>query len=197
MVGFEDSARGCAALKAAGVSGIVWVTGPGSCCGNFHAGTPAHFFRICDYDVMPWSRIVDCTINDADAANRRLTSFLLRSHDLYVQALHTSLGGEDASVGLAGLRSLLPLVRSCRGRVLITGVGKNGLVAAKSVSTWQSMGLRAATLNVGDLFHGDFGGIYSGDLVVYVSNSGDTEELLKCARYIKEHFLNVQVGFSP
>ena len=34
-------------------------------------------------------------------------------------------------------------------------------------------------------------------LVLYVSNSGDTEELLRCARYIKEHFLNVQVGCRP
>jgi arabinose-5-phosphate isomerase len=71
------------------------------------------------------------------------------------------------------------LVYQCRGSVIVTGMGKAGLVGQKLAATLASTGTRAFPLHPADAVHGDLGRIRVGDVVVALSQSGETEEVLK------------------
>lgn len=68
---------------------------------------------------------------------------------------------------------------ACRGRVIVTGMGKSGIIARKIAATLASLGVPSAFLHPADGVHGDLGMVTRGDIVVALSNSGETEELLK------------------
>ena len=78
--------------------------------------------------------------------------------------------------------------------VFLCGVGKSSHVARKCVATWQSLGLRCHPLNVQDLSHGDLGILEPGDCIIYISNSGNTEEIIQISKYIQTRFQVVQVA---
>ena len=71
------------------------------------------------------------------------------------------------------------LMLNCRGKVIVTGVGKSGHIATKMAATLSSTGTPAFYVNPLDVFHGDLGVITSDDVVVAFSNSGHTDELLR------------------
>ena len=64
----------------------------------------------------------------------------------------------------------------CSGKVVVTGVGKSGLIAQKIASTMASTGTPAVFLHPGDGMHGDMGIIMPGDVVLAVSKSGESDE---------------------
>ncbi len=69
------------------------------------------------------------------------------------------------------------LLSECKGRVIVTGVGKSGIIARKIVATMNSTGTPAVFLHPSDAVHGDLGMVRRGDVVVCISKSGNTEEL--------------------
>jgi arabinose-5-phosphate isomerase len=69
------------------------------------------------------------------------------------------------------------LILKCKGRVIITGVGKSGIIARKIVATMNSTGTPAFFLHPSDAVHGDLGMVRHDDVVVCISKSGDTPEL--------------------
>jgi arabinose-5-phosphate isomerase len=71
------------------------------------------------------------------------------------------------------------LVYRCRGSVIVTGMGKAGLVGQKLASTLASTGTRAFPLHPAEALHGDLGRIRGGDVVLALSQSGETEEVLR------------------
>ena len=71
------------------------------------------------------------------------------------------------------------LMLHCKGRVIVTGVGKSGHVASKIAATLASTGTPSFYVNALDAYHGDLGMFCSGDLVVAISNSGNTFELTR------------------
>jgi arabinose-5-phosphate isomerase len=71
------------------------------------------------------------------------------------------------------------LVHRCAGSVMVTGIGKAGLVGQKLAATLASTGTRAFSLHPGDALHGDLGRIRADDVVIALSRSGETEELLR------------------
>ncbi|HVZ16450.1 MAG TPA: KpsF/GutQ family sugar-phosphate isomerase [Terriglobales bacterium] len=70
------------------------------------------------------------------------------------------------------------LLSYCAGRVVVTGMGKSGLVARKIAATLSSTGTPALFLHPAEALHGDLGMIARGDVVIALSASGDTEEIL-------------------
>lgn len=70
------------------------------------------------------------------------------------------------------------LVCQCSGRVVITGIGKSGIVARKLAGTLSSTGTPAVFLHAGDAGHGDLGLLQSDDVLIAVSYSGETGEVL-------------------
>jgi arabinose-5-phosphate isomerase len=76
-------------------------------------------------------------------------------------------------------------VETCRGRVVVTGMGKSGLVGKKLAATLASTGTPALFLHPAEGVHGDLGMLVRGDLVIALSNSGETDELLALVPAIK------------
>jgi arabinose-5-phosphate isomerase len=74
--------------------------------------------------------------------------------------------------------SAVELLSCCAGRVVVTGMGKSGLVARKIAATLSSTGTPALYLHPAEALHGDLGMIARGDVVIALSASGDTEEIL-------------------
>lgn len=77
------------------------------------------------------------------------------------------------------------ILRDCRGRVALTGMGKSGSIAQKIASTMASTGTPAFFLHPAEGGHGDLGMLVRGDVVVAVSNSGETNELIELLPAIK------------
>jgi arabinose-5-phosphate isomerase len=71
------------------------------------------------------------------------------------------------------------LIHRCPGSVIVTGIGKSGLVGQKLAATLASTGTRAFTLHPADALHGDLGRVRSDDVVIALSQSGETEEVLR------------------
>ena len=71
------------------------------------------------------------------------------------------------------------MIFNCKGKVIVTGVGKSGHVGEKMASTLASLGTPSFFLNPLDAFHGDLGMISKGDVVISISYSGYTDELLR------------------
>ena len=71
------------------------------------------------------------------------------------------------------------LMYHCKGKVIVTGVGKSGNIGAKIAATLSSTGTPAFFANPLDVFHGDLGAMTKDDVVLALSNSGQTDELLR------------------
>ena len=71
------------------------------------------------------------------------------------------------------------------GDIVFCGVGKSGLIGAKLASTFTSLGLRSFLLHPTEALHGDLGRVRESDVLVFLSKSGTTEEILKLLPYLK------------
>lgn len=71
------------------------------------------------------------------------------------------------------------IIMSCKGRVVVTGMGKSGLIGKKIAATLASTGTPALFLHPAEGIHGDLGMVMRGDVVIAISNSGTTDELVK------------------
>lgn len=69
------------------------------------------------------------------------------------------------------------MIYNCKGRVILTGLGKSGLIARKIVATMNSTGTAAVFLHPADAAHGDLGVVRRDDVAICISKSGDTEEI--------------------
>jgi arabinose-5-phosphate isomerase len=78
-------------------------------------------------------------------------------------------------------------IMSCKGTVLLTGMGKSGLIARKWASTFLSTGTRSYFINPAEASHGDLGIIRTGDILIALSYSGETDELSSVLRYAREN----------
>ncbi|MBF8254290.1 MAG: kdsD [Deltaproteobacteria bacterium] len=81
----------------------------------------------------------------------------------------------------------IELLHGCRGKVVVTGMGKSGLIGRKISATLASTGTPSFFLHSGDAVHGDIGMVMKGDVILAVSNSGDTDEILKLLPHFKRH----------
>jgi len=83
------------------------------------------------------------------------------------------------------------LIFRSRGHVVVTGVGKSGHVAAKVAATLASTGTPAIYLNSLDALHGDLGMVMDDDVILLISNSGNTDELLRIVASIEDRHLPI------
>jgi arabinose-5-phosphate isomerase len=77
------------------------------------------------------------------------------------------------------------LLRDCRGRVILTGMGKSGIICQKIAATLSSTGTPAHFLHPADAIHGDLGIIKADDVVVALSYSGETDEIVRLLEFIR------------
>jgi arabinose-5-phosphate isomerase len=84
-----------------------------------------------------------------------------------------------------GFERAVALLRGCTGRVIVTGMGKSGLIGRKIAATLASTGTPAYFLHPAEGVHGDLGMVARGDVVVVLSNSGETDEVLAILPLLK------------
>jgi arabinose-5-phosphate isomerase len=78
-----------------------------------------------------------------------------------------------------GFVKSVELILACKGRVVVTGMGKSGLIGKKIAATLASTGTPALFLHPAEGIHGDLGMVTRGDIIIAISNSGSTEEIVK------------------
>jgi arabinose-5-phosphate isomerase len=81
------------------------------------------------------------------------------------------------------------------GRVIVCGMGKSGIIGKKLAATLASTGTPAFFMHPGEAFHGDLGMVTAADVFVALSNSGETEELIKLLPFLKDNG-NVVIGMT-
>ena len=110
-----------------------------------------------------------------------------------LRLLRETVTAEAAAISAAAKSLTTESVRaaemtaSCDGCVVVTGVGKAGLVGQKLVATLASTGSPAHFLHPSEAVHGDLGRVRSNDLVWAISNSGNSEEVVRIAPHLREH----------
>jgi len=94
-----------------------------------------------------------------------------------VRALAERLGPE--------FEKAVKILKECKGKVVVTGLGKSGLVGQKISATFASTGTPSFFLHPAEGLHGDIGMLSRGDVILALSNSGETEELIKLIPYFR------------
>lgn len=83
------------------------------------------------------------------------------------------------------IKRVVDLLAACKGKIVILGVGKSGIIAQKIAATMTSTGTGAIHLHPSDALHGGIGIINVDDVVMLLSNSGETDELIEMLPYLK------------
>jgi arabinose-5-phosphate isomerase len=83
------------------------------------------------------------------------------------------------------IERVMSLLTGCKGKIVLLGVGKSGIIAQKIAATMISSGTAAVHLHPSDALHGGLGIVTAEDLVLMLSNSGETDELLQLLPYLK------------
>ncbi|MCE5311771.1 MAG: KpsF/GutQ family sugar-phosphate isomerase [Nitrospiraceae bacterium] len=96
----------------------------------------------------------------------------------------------DAVAALIGkldesFENAVEIIYSCKGRVVVTGMGKSGLIGKKIAATLASTGTPAFFMHPAEASHGDLGMVTSDDVILGISNSGETEEIAQLVPFIK------------
>jgi len=112
---------------------------------------------------------------------KRVGENVVRIEAEALRALADRIGGPMA----AAFQRAVDLMFSCAGRVVVTGMGKSGLIARKIAATLSSTGTPALYLHPVEALHGDLGMVVRGDVVLALSASGETEEILVLLATIK------------
>ncbi len=91
----------------------------------------------------------------------------------------------------AGFCSAVELIATCKGSVVVTGIGKAGIIGQKITATFSSTGTRSHFLHPAEAVHGDLGCLHANDVVVVLSNSGETDEVCRLLPVLKR--MNIPV----
>lgn len=94
---------------------------------------------------------------------------------------------EAASNLPANFDEIINEIIKSQGRCVVIGMGKSGLVGKKIAATLASTGTRSFFIHPGEAYHGDLGMIHAKDIILAISNSGETEEVIKLIPFFKEN----------
>ncbi len=115
-------------------------------------------------------------------------------HGITTQAFWHTLRAEYQALGrylervvYADVKSVLECLNACRGRIVVLGVGKSGIVGQKLAATFSSTGSPAFYLSASECAHGDLGAIVGQDVCLALSNSGESQELIALLPYFEQH----------
>jgi arabinose-5-phosphate isomerase len=138
-------------------------------------------------EVFQITNFLNCPITQLPVAIR-IASFMknigenvVRIEAEALRALADRIAGPMAEA----FQRAIDLMSSCAGRVVVTGMGKSGLIARKIAATLSSTGTPALYLHPVEALHGDLGMVVRGDVVVALSASGETEEILALLATVK------------
>ena len=126
--------------------------------------------------------VVSTDAGDRPTTDDRLGS-ALRAADVVLS--ESARAVQQVSERSGGLDGALALLLDATGRVVFTGLGKSGLIGCKLAATFASTGTPSFYVHASDALHGDSGMVVSGDVLVALSKSGDTAEVVQFARMVR------------
>jgi arabinose-5-phosphate isomerase len=116
-----------------------------------------------------------------------------RSADIHIAVAHEVLEIEAAAIlGLKdsldeSLSAVVDAILASRGRVIVSGMGKSGIIGTKIAATLASTGTPSFFMHPAEAFHGDLGMVTRDDVFLALSNSGETEELVKLLPFLRDN----------
>ena len=113
-------------------------------------------------------------------AERQILAIATRTLQLEADSVKDLIKGLDKDFALT-----VQLIIKAGGRVVVSGIGKSAIIAQKLVATFNSTGTPAIFMHAADAIHGDLGTIQKNDIVIIISNSGNTPEIKVLAPLIK------------
>src|SRR6476619_5959296 len=102
-----------------------------------------------------------------------------------------AIGESAARLDQAQVQRAIDLLLHCNGKVVILGVGKSGIIAQKIAATMTSVGTAALHLHPSDALHGGLGILQSDDVVIVLSNSGETDEIVALLPYLQNREVKI------
>lgn len=108
-----------------------------------------------------------------------------------IEAEAEALAGCASRLEARAVEQAVDLLVHCRGKVVLLGVGKSGLIARKVAATLSSTGTTAAFLHASDALHGDLGLLSASDVVIMISHSGETDELTSLVPHVQRRSVPV------
>jgi len=103
-----------------------------------------------------------------------------RVFDIEIEALKRVRDNLDDN-----FNQILKVITECKGKIIVTGMGKSGHIARKIAATMASLGTSAVFLHPAEALHGDLGMIEEDDVVIAISYSGESEEITRMLSNIK------------
>lgn len=94
-------------------------------------------------------------------------------------------------LSVEAVEKAIDFLLACRGKVVVMGVGKSGIIAHKLAATFSSTGTAAIFLHGSDILHGDLGAVSERDVAILISNSGETDELLALVPHLRRRKVTV------
>lgn len=110
--------------------------------------------------------------------------------DLEIKALKKLKSSLNSSIDMA-----VDLLTNCQSKVIVCGVGKSGIIATKIAATLSSVGTPAFNISANDCSHGDLGSITKKDVVILISNSGNSSELKNIIQFVNRYKIKL-IGIS-
>lgn len=129
-----------------------------------------------------------------------LRTLLMNNESIIPSALRTinlqatSISGLAAFINADFVRAVENIVR-CKGRLVVSGIGKSAIIAQKIVATLNSTGTPSLFMHAGDAIHGDLGMVQTEDIVLIISKSGDSPEIKVLVPLVKS-FGNLLIGMA-
>ena len=108
---------------------------------------------------------------------RKIAREVLAAEAAAISGLQERIGPE--------FEKAVEMLATCKGRLVVTGMGKSGLICRKLAATFSSTGLPSLFLHPAEAIHGDLGVVVAGDMVLAISNSGETGEILRLLEMLK------------
>ena len=125
-----------------------------------------------------------------DFMKKKIKSIANEVIDLEINALKKLKSSLNSS-----LETAVDLITNCQSKVIVCGVGKSGIIASKIAATLSSVGTPAFNISANDCSHGDLGSITKKDIVILISNSGNSSELKNIIQFVNRYKIKL-IGIS-
>jgi arabinose-5-phosphate isomerase len=118
--------------------------------------------------------------DNGDSAMSEIIPLAIASITVQIDALQNMMGRLDKN-----FEEAIDIILASKGRVVVTGMGKSGIIGKKIAATLASTGTPSFFVHPGEAFHGDLGMIHADDAVLMISYSGETEEVIRLLSFME------------
>lgn len=177
-IAFEDSLKGYMALEKLPIQKVLIQT-INNYSLNFSTQNINRFNNY--YQIMSQKYIDNISYSNLNSDNNNFINIYIEQLQKHKNQL-TKISQMIASI-----------IKNSQSNVYLTGIDKSGYVCQKSCSTWRCMGLQVNYIDLLSLYHSEFGIFKPNDIIIYISKSGNTDELIRVSKHLNQNFNVMQM----